>query len=552
MAVFGPQLIYTVIMFVLLSKLGRFYSMGRYILCRKLYRYLSPNSEDIKKSVRNYYRSTTAKNKKLNRLFDIDDKKEEFNIPEGAEIELACSPVHETDLYYIKYTDDLQSFVDISFIALFIYITTEIYYALVVPSDEVNLSVVWCFMALTYGIMTLANIALNYIRTDEGVLLYIFAGLSFMVSLLVQLGDTKFFDFNLKDAFQNVTSNMLGLLQAHIAAINGTNQATDATTQSKEFLLRQLKTYSTNDILFTCFIAFISSFIGAILFFPSFRMARLHFLCIKNTANSKITQCLLYVNFVIPLLVSLCWLNSSAFVKKSSFNSTLNATDLSKDDEVTAQFLSAVMPIASNLTNASAIALANQSAKRFIYDIFMAQNLKIYLVVLLFVLRMALYRQYIQAYLNVALDLAWEVRQGAKRITNTRYMQTISTIYQYYGVVASQYLIPMFTLLLFSLLLKTLGDLSWCGDSVICNDIVNSVSNYTATLKSGYKTSPSLLKQFESANFNMTMSHNVMTKVFSADVLRSLIGYFTFWTSTVWFMFSCIGLIYYNYIDRQV
>ncbi len=61
MAVFGPQLIYTVVMFVLLSKLGKFYSFGRFILCNKLYRYLSPGSDDLKKSVRNYYKNGACK-----------------------------------------------------------------------------------------------------------------------------------------------------------------------------------------------------------------------------------------------------------------------------------------------------------------------------------------------------------------------------------------------------------------------------------------------------------------------------------------------------------
>jgi len=55
MAVFGPQLIYTVIMFVLLTKLGKFYSLGRYILCNKLFRYLSPNSDELKKTVSNFF-----------------------------------------------------------------------------------------------------------------------------------------------------------------------------------------------------------------------------------------------------------------------------------------------------------------------------------------------------------------------------------------------------------------------------------------------------------------------------------------------------------------
>lgn len=62
MALFGPQLIFTLIMFVLLTKLGKFYSLGRFILCHKLFRYLSPGNEELKKSVRTFYKN----NSKLN------------------------------------------------------------------------------------------------------------------------------------------------------------------------------------------------------------------------------------------------------------------------------------------------------------------------------------------------------------------------------------------------------------------------------------------------------------------------------------------------------
>ena len=59
MALFGPQLIYTIIMFVLLTKLGKFFSLGRYLLCHNLFRYLSPGSDDLKKAVRNHYKAAS-------------------------------------------------------------------------------------------------------------------------------------------------------------------------------------------------------------------------------------------------------------------------------------------------------------------------------------------------------------------------------------------------------------------------------------------------------------------------------------------------------------
>jgi hypothetical protein len=57
MAVFGAQLVFTVIMFLLLSKLGKFYSFGRYLLCNKLYRYVCPSTEDLKKAVNNFFKN---------------------------------------------------------------------------------------------------------------------------------------------------------------------------------------------------------------------------------------------------------------------------------------------------------------------------------------------------------------------------------------------------------------------------------------------------------------------------------------------------------------
>lgn len=542
MAVFGPQLIFTVIMFVLLSKLGKFYSVGRYLLCTKLYRYLSPNSDDIKKSVRKYYQShASGKGKKQSKLFDIDEKTEEFNIPIGAEVEIACSPVVTEELMYLKHSDDLMGFVDISCTALIIYIVTEAYVIFVQAKDEVNLSVVWCAMALVYGCVTLGTIAYNYLFSDEGVLLYMCAGFSFVLSLLVQLADTKFLDFQLKAAYQSVATHSIQLLHTHLNQTNTTSYA----GFDQQYFLSQLKIYSSSDILFTCFIALASSFIGALLFFPSFRLARLHFLCLKHSEESRLMRATYYINFLMPLLVALCWLKTSSSLDFGlANNATLNATEDSVANSAS-QFIAAVtdssQPSTQNTT---------YTAKQFVENLMLAHNLKIYLALALFILRISLYRYYAQSYLNAALDLASDLRTSATRITNTRFMNTISSIYKYYGVVSCQYIVPLFCVLFLSLLLKTLGDLSWCGNSIMCNEFVQSTAAYVATYKSE-RVSPSLLRQFESNHFNLTLSHNALKEVFSPFVLRSFIGYLTFWTAGIWFTISCVGLIYYQHIDKQ-
>lgn len=495
-----------------------------------------------------------GKNKKLNRLFEIDDDKEEFNIPEGATIELAMSPVLPHDLYYIKYTDDFQSFVDVSCIAILIYITTEIYMAFFRPVDEINLSVVWCSMVILYGIASLSSIALNYLRTSEASLLFVFASLSFILSMLVQLADTKFFDFNLKDAFRNLTTNAFDLIQANmdyrLDLTNDATQKSDSVTNkhstTSQKIYSQLKTYSTNDLLFTCFIATLSAFIGALLFFPAFRLARLHFLCLKYSAGSKSKRFIYYLSFLLPLMVSLCWF-------KTNFASTIKVSlesDQKSDNtsETVKQFLNLIK---TDQTNYSFKKFKQHFSYCFL-NILAANNLKIYLIISVFLLRVLLYRHYAQSYLNLAFELASSIRNQTAKLTNVKYMSTVSSIYQYYGVVASQYVIPLYILLFLSLLLKTLGGYTWCGNSVLCNEFVDSVAFYATSFRSNATSSTNILKKLETSHFNVTLGHSALNTIFTPFVLRSLIGYFTFWTCTIWFAISCFGLLYYQYIDRQV
>lgn len=188
----------------------------------------------------------------------------------------------------------------------------------------------------------------------------------------------------------------------------------------------------------------------------------------------------------------------------------------------------------------------------------LSANLKLYLIISLVTLRLVLYRHYAQSYLNLAFEMAAAMRKHSQRITSTKYMKTISSVYQYYGVVASQYVIPLFVLLFLVFLLKTLGDFSWCGDWQACNRVVDDMHefvkwmrpNMTATATSGTFTS-SILKKFESDNFNVTRGHSVLNQIFTPMVFRSLIGYFTFWMCSIWFGISCFGLVYYQYIDKQ-
>lgn len=476
----------------------------------------------------------------MNRIFDIDDDKEEFNIPESATIELSMSPVLPYDLHFIKYSDEFQSFVDVSLISMIIYITTEIYMAFIQPKDEINLSLVWCAMIVVYGISTLISIARNYLEKSEGVLLFIFAGISFILSLLIQLADTKFFDFQIKDAFRNISSNTLSLIQNSYQMEENLKDKVSKTVYSNQNMYSQLKFYSSNDLLFTCFIAFISAIIGALYFFPAFRLAKLHFLSLKYSQGSKLKRLVFYISFIMPLLISICWLKLGK--NTNTINQALNTTE----NSTIQKFLNLITPENNNSDTSFFYKI-----KMFVLNIFFAKNLKIYLVLIFFFIRLALFRHYAQSYLNLAYEIAAGIRKQSTKVTNKKYISSISSIYQYYGVVATQYIIPLYLLLFMGFLLKTLGNYTWCGNMEYCNQFVEMISNWSSNLKQNSTSSPSLFKRLESSHFNISQSHDAFNRIFTPYVLRSLIGYFTFWTNTIWFLISCLGLFYYHYFENQ-
>jgi hypothetical protein len=484
--------------------------------------------------------------KKTKRLFDISEDKKEFLLPEQAEVSIAMAPVSTNDLAFIKYTDDFQSFVDISLIAFIIYLITEMYMAFVNNNtNEINLSLVWCSMALIYGMHSLLSIAINYLRSSESSLLFVFASLSFVCSLVIQLADTKFFSFHLLDAYRNVTTSTINAISN--VTLKGNESTSNNETLTSSRLYNHLKTFSTDELLFSCFIAMLSSLVGGLLVFPSFRLARLHLLCIRYSPSISIKKIFFYISFVLPLMISLCFLT----VPKRSSKLSLNSTQIEDDDEknsVVNKFLNSITPtepaaMTSNVTLTSTVSWFIFSNSK---TILLSPNLVVYLVVSLVIVRFILYRFYAQAYLNLALEYATQLRKN--KCTNLQYMQTISSIYQYYGVVANQYILPCVILLFSTLLLKTTANIKWCStsgltsdsDLSICDQLINTISD-TIGLPTSRTLPPTIVIN------KMT----ILNDIFTSYVMKSLLGYSIFWIAFSWFSISTFGLFYYQYIERM-
>ena len=322
-------------------------------------------------------------NKKRNNRYDANEEKTEFILPDSVSLEVGLAQVKEQDLIYIKFTDDFQSFIDVSLITLFIYASTEVYYALFQPTNEINLSILWLGTILAYGLLTLTRITYNYMRTDEGSLVVIFAGLSFIVSLLLQLADKKLFDLNLKAAYSNLTENFNELYE------NYTNLVLREDVGQSQ---KQNINYYNNQLLYSMLLALISGFIGALLVFPSLRLAKLHLLCLKSSLDSRVKTAALYVNFLFPLFISILWFK----VPKPA---------ASEENE-------------------------GRKAAKLAFYIFQSSSLKFFLIIIFFTIRVMFYRFYAQTYLNTAYEQAALLRKRTVKLTNVQFQNTIISIYK--------------------------------------------------------------------------------------------------------------------------
>jgi hypothetical protein len=432
--------------------------------------------------------------------YEVDKEKTEFNIPEQVQIELGVTKLSDADLPYIKYTTELQTFLDLTLVSAIIYAITEIYFGFFEYSkNELNLSIFWCAMIIAYGLGILTSITKEYLKTEEASLCVLFACVSFLLSMLIQFADMNLFEFNLNESYLKFSSNARLYINRQISMIR--NSTSIDNLVNIEVVLVDQATNKHETLLFSCFMATLSAYLGTLLFYPSFRLAKIYLLNLKYCANMTGKKFLLVVNFMLPFFISITFVKVGSTVSASTWATMLKSTHM--------QFA---------------------------------------LVALFACLRLALFKSHAQAYLNLAYEEICYLRKHTARrnkITNLQYQSKILSIFKYYGVCASQYLVPVYVLVFLMLIYKTLGGLNWCSLSacklLVDRFFVHTTHDPTSNTKSG------IFKRLDSLT-----DTDLPANLFPFAFVQSFFGFFIFWICTIWFLCSCFGILYYQYVDRSL
>lgn len=263
-------------------------------------------------------------------------------------------------------------------------------------------------------------------------------------------------------------------------------------------------------------IAVTCGLLGAMFTFPGLRMARMHWDSLKYCEGNRLLKVLLNVSFALPFILVIMWIKP-----------------VSRDYLTTRTFSGMDEPLLST-------------------EAFDA--IRLGMVIVAVVLRIALMPIYLQAYLNLAYQRLEEQKKEAGRITNVELQQKISSIFYYLCVVTLQYVAPILMCLFLALMYKTLGGYEWtaafrahnatdeCSALLTEPEVAQLIATETA--------SEHLEEGILDAAKTLQLSWQNVKNIFTTDVYRGIFGFATWWSCFLWFAASSLGMVYQSYFVK--
>ncbi|ESO12572.1 hypothetical protein HELRODRAFT_63383 [Helobdella robusta] len=497
MALFGVQVVFSMIVAFLLSKFTGQYSFGRWILCRKLARYLHPTDDELRKIAGSSGQGSNKQHNKSYKKLDPSKKAkdESFTIPKSADIQLEAVPIKPIDLLPLQYYGEYLWIVDVAVCGVIIFTLTDIYYFFLHPSREVNLSIFWCLIIAMYSLKTLISLTSVYFKTEqsgERVLCLLFGFFFLVFAMAILIVDEGTLDLGLESSYLNFSKATIAFMES---------QGLEPHCPISMTMVRIV-------------IAISCAIIGTTLTFPGIRLAKMHVDALRYAKESPGTSAMLYMNFIFTLLLSLLWVKPlfrDYFVVKKLKNNQPLMTDY--------QF----------------------------------EALRLLIILIFCVFRFLLVWVHLQAHLNMACDKVAELKKEVGRISSVELKKLVTRIYFYLCIVALHYLTPLILILFCTLLLKTLGNFSIphlllgtalyepASKSLQSNQLFNITKHLWDSESTG-DLIVNTATQFSSIVAQIKM-------LFPTSCYYNLISFYCWWVCVAWFTTTSFGVLYHTYFN---
>ncbi|XP_012980760.1 transmembrane protein 161A isoform X5 [Mesocricetus auratus] len=367
MAVLGVQLVVTLFTATLMHRLAPHCSFARWLLCNgSLFRYVHPSEEDLW-VLAGKPRPRGRKERWANGLRD----EKPLLVPRDAPFQLATCPLTAVDVLVLRFFLEYQWFVDFAVYSVGVYLFTEAYYAVLGPVQEANIAVFWCLLTLAFSLKVFLMVTRLYFSAREGgerSVCLTFAFLVLLLAMLVQVVREETLELGLEPGLASVIQNLEPVLKK----------------EGWDWALPGVK------LAVRLGLAVLGSLLGAFLIFPGLRLAQTHQDALTLNADRPLLQLLLHTSFLSPLCTLWLW----------------------------------TKPVARDLLYQAPMKNATTSLpSEGAFD-----SLRLWALVVLCLLRLAVTRPHLQAYLCLAKARVEQLRKEAGRIEAREIQQRAATL----------------------------------------------------------------------------------------------------------------------------
>ncbi|CAG9839530.1 unnamed protein product [Diabrotica balteata] len=194
-------------MISVIQKLGPHYSLARWLLCSTgLIRYLYPTDSELRE-LANIPKEKSKNRKNPKAQTNGKTTVDTFHIPRSLDIKLDSIKITRQDVIHIRYYTEYQWLVDFSVYAAVIYGATELYQVWFPLKNEINLSMVWCFLVILFAIKLLLGLTVQYFKGEESIgersTCIVMGFIYLLISMMVLIVDEKTLEIGLEDAYDS-------------------------------------------------------------------------------------------------------------------------------------------------------------------------------------------------------------------------------------------------------------------------------------------------------------------------------------------------------------
>lgn len=452
MAVFGVQVVISMIVASFLHKVFPYYSFGRWLITFRLKRYQSPSDSLLRPHVsvppsnsRNSGTSNSGNGGGRKRgssanqrtstspdtvaelrdllstpgseamaadIYKLINLKQQPNmsrldpnlaIPKSANIKLEDLPIRKGDLLLLHYSEQLEWMINLTLATIMVHAITLAYYYFV-PSavqTEYNLTTIWLVLVFGYVVSVLASLTGVYfsekLATQRSVGI-VFTMLFFVCALGILLIDEGVLDFGLEKSHKDLSLSIAKL----IGKIQNLNQTEEL--DSRVFPMWAFKIS----------LAILATLLSSVLIFSGFRFAEVHFGALRYFALKKtLLRTALHVCYIAPMFCLSLWIRP-----------------LSHD-----------------------VIAERNNVNLFGFTEVLYENFRFWIIISICLLRLLMYTTYMQSFLESAKWRALNLRREQGRITIKDFRDRVYNIFEFYPATGAHYLAPFILLLSLTLLL---------------------------------------------------------------------------------------------------